>query len=210
MPAGYSLFFRTMALRVGEHGYLSIVEEASVPESPLAPQFTYQVPQVPGGKIAVMLAATGAAGEVSMASLVLDPGASGVSVALPVAVTLVQPPADAVDVMPGALFQWTPSSGGVYVLTLISHHGMSPLPQAVIVTADTSFAKPPTPYESCGLPCGSGPFTWGVSVMTLHPNVDAAAGGPVDLGYSSAAAFDADQGISTSTFRAFSTASTPP
>jgi len=194
-PAGYSLGLRTMALRVGEYGYLSIVEEAAPPAA-----FAYQVPQVAGAKIAVTLTATSASGEVSTANRALAPGASGVSMALPAAVELLQPAAGATDVAPGALFQWTPFPGGVHIFALTSVSAMIPIPQAIVVTAAASVAAPPDP-GFCGLPCGSGRFLWAVSASTRYPTVDAAAAGPIDLGYSAAGAFGADFGAATSAVR---------
>jgi hypothetical protein len=64
LPAGYSLVSRAMSLRVDEFGYLPIAAESP----PAQADFTYQVPQVAGGKIEVVLAAQNAAGEISTAT----------------------------------------------------------------------------------------------------------------------------------------------
>jgi len=202
VPAGFSLTLRTMALRVGEYGYLPIVEEAAPSEA-----FAYEVPQLAGSKIAVRFEATSATGDVSTANRALAPGTSGVSMALPAAVTLLQPAAGATGVTPGALFEWTPFPGGVHILGLAAVSAFGPYPVVTVVTAESSFSSPPNPGVYCGMPCGPNErFVWSVSASTRYPTVDAAAGGPIDLGYSAAGAFDADFGAASSGVRELQTA----
>ena len=190
VPAGYLDVMRTLGLRLGGYGYLPILEESPTP----AASFTYQVPQVSGAKVAVRVWATNAAGDVSTSNRTLAPGAPAASLVLPEAVALLQPPAAATGVMPGARFEWTPFTGGVYIFALAQVYGQTILPQITAVTAATSFASLPRSGVFCGMPCGSlgDQFIWGVSASTRYPTVDAAAGGPIDLNYSGAGAFDAD------------------
>jgi hypothetical protein len=189
LPGGYSLLSRTMGLRVDGFGYLPIAAEYP----PAAADFTYQVPQVAGGKIEVVLTAQNAAGDFSSATWLLSPGASGAAMALPTAVALVQPGNAAAGINPGAPFSWTAFAGGLHTLGLATWEG-SVLHTYTAHTAGTDFSRDEWPYQNYDQ------YTWTVSGSTQFSSVDEATSGPLSSGSDAAfgTAVSAPWGFSTS------------
>jgi hypothetical protein len=168
LPTGYTLLSRTMSLRIGEFGFIPIVTETP----PATADFTYNVPQLPEAMIQVTLAAQNASGDVSSASWLLAPGSSGQSIALPEAVTLVQPADGAAGVGAGARFAWTPSAC-VHTLSITSSG--TDVRTLTAMTAETSFSRAEWPFQDFE-------YSWTVTSNTFYSTVDQATSGPLSSG----------------------------
>jgi hypothetical protein len=204
LPAGYSLYSRTLGLRVGEYGYLPIVQELP----PADTSFTYQAPDLAGGKISVRLEAWNGALDNSTANRVLTPGTSGASMVLPAAVTLLEPADNEPNVDYGTLFAWTPFPGGVHVLILVRDPLTSTRSTWTVVTSAASLTG--DSLNSLFAVGGGVHFAstadwqWSVLASTLYPTVDAAASSPLVFG-SAPWTFDMDFETALSAFRNFTT-----
>jgi hypothetical protein len=204
LPSGYSLYSRTLGLRVGEYGYLPIVQELD----PADTSFTYQAPDLAGGKISVRLEALNGALDSSITNQVLTPGTSGAPMVLPAAVTLLEPADNEPNVDNSTLFAWTPFPGGVHVFMLVRDPFTS---TQITWTVVTSAASLTGDSLNSLFAVGGGlnfdeiaDWQWSVLASTLYPTVDAAAGGPLVFG-SAPWTFDVDFETALSAFRQFTT-----
>jgi hypothetical protein len=165
-PAGYTIGGKSLGLRLGDKGLLSLLSESNP-----AAAFTYNTPTVSGATFTIMASAS-KSGASSIAYKVGVAGnATGVSVNIPNAPDQSLPINAATNITTGSLFSWSPFTGGIH-LVIFQSGGK---PSYYVITASASDSIPNLGSAGLGLPVAS-TYSWAVYGFGPFANVDAATG----------------------------------
>jgi hypothetical protein len=170
VPSGYALGYKSLALVAPSGAALPLsLALFFSSQAPADPSFSYATPSVPG--TALVLRASAASGQgagmsSSFAKHQVPANASGVTVSIPPAPSLLLPADGATGVGLATRFTWTPFAGGVHAFAIFGAQNV------IVFTAATTATIPD--LADAGFPLGPS-YGWTVSGISPVASIDALA-----------------------------------